>query len=190
MRMATRLMELAGVDDALVGDLIEMVAGRGHVWLWRQVLGAIAATVLNRMSAERSTFLFWSLVVFASAASRLVADTFAPPSDYGFRSALTTYVAMSICLVTGFSGAFKTASLRSGVWLATLTRLTGHLLTVAFTLALFLMVIRQDPAKLREFRTAGGFSETLFLPLIVLPLVTILGLVGAAGGRLARRRLP
>jgi hypothetical protein len=53
MTIATWLLIRFGVDEALLGDLIEQHnAGRPRAWLWRQVRGAIFSTLVRDMTAH------------------------------------------------------------------------------------------------------------------------------------------
>jgi hypothetical protein len=48
MTVPTRLLARLGVDEALIGDLVEAQrAGRSRVWLWRQVAGAIGSALAH-----------------------------------------------------------------------------------------------------------------------------------------------
>jgi hypothetical protein len=48
MTVPTRLLTRLGVDEALIGDLLEaQSAGRSRVWLWRQVVGAIGSVLAH-----------------------------------------------------------------------------------------------------------------------------------------------
>jgi hypothetical protein len=69
---ATRLMQRAGIDPAIIGDLIEECSnGRSRVWYWRQAVGA-----LSMKSSPRSRFIVlfrWSATLpLAILAVRLV----------------------------------------------------------------------------------------------------------------------
>ena len=50
-------------------------------------------------------------------------------------------------------------------------------------------MIQKDLTKLREFEMTGGFGETFLLPLMLLPVVIVLGVVGGTIGSVVRRRL-
>jgi hypothetical protein len=63
--LAERLLQAFDVprrNDALMGDLIEEYGeGRPAVWLWRQTLGAIAATAWRDIQASNQ-LVFWAVV--------------------------------------------------------------------------------------------------------------------------------
>ena len=53
MRMAAWLLSCSGVDDALIGDLVEQRhAGRSRAWLWRQAAGAIVAALVRDAAVQ------------------------------------------------------------------------------------------------------------------------------------------
>ena len=187
MKAACWLMERFGVPNALIGDLAERGrSGRSHLWLWRQALVAIGITMRMRGGA----MLGWALVFFTAATARTLFDTFAPPVNYGPRSAVTTYVAIGIVLVAGCHASFRTGHIRSGAWLTVMSFLIGHAMAGLFTSALFVSVIASDPAKLREFQVTGGFGEVFWLPIMLLPIVAVVGTLGGTVGSVASRRRP
>lgn len=181
-RFATWLMTTLGVSEALAGDLVEQHrAGRSAWWFWQQAVVALMLTAGVR------TVLAFAAAVFVATAVRTLFDTFAPPADYHFRSAVTTYVALGTYLAAGCYGAFQTGRLRLGVSLAMVAHVVGHLLTIGFALALYVTVLTHDLAAFAEFEGTGGFGETLLLPVMMLPFVVVLGLIGAALGYVALR---
>jgi hypothetical protein len=190
MKAACWLMDRFGVPEAIAGDLVEQSrCERSAWWLWRQAFAAIGITMAKQLRARGGVMFAWGLVVFGAMAVRGLFDTYAPPVNYGPRSALTTWVAIGTYLAAGCYGAYRTGRLQSGVWLAAMAHIVGQILTIGFTLALFFSVIQKDPTKLREFEMTGGFGETFLLPLMLLPVVIVLGVVGGTIGSVVRRRL-
>lgn len=62
MNVATWLLTRAGLDDALVGDLIEQRhAGRSRIWFWRQVVIAILVGALRGFSFRPFLILLMAL---------------------------------------------------------------------------------------------------------------------------------
>jgi len=44
MKVPVRLLDLLGLPEALVGDVIEQAAHRSAGWFWTQVMGAVVMT--------------------------------------------------------------------------------------------------------------------------------------------------
>ena len=61
-------------------------------------------------------------------------------------------------------------------------------MNAALTAAIYVGVIRDQPAMLRLFRETGGWGEEWFLPLMLLPFVLVLGSAGGAVGKLLSGR--
>lgn len=119
---------------------------------------------------------------------RALFDTFAPPgpTGYGPRSAATTWFAVATFFLAGLVSSYRTRQAGSGPLVAVTASVIGNVLAVAGTLVLFLTVIRRDPYMLRTFEMTGGWEEGLLLPIVMIPIVAGIGLVGgliAAGSR-------
>ncbi len=162
--------------ETVSGDLIEEYresiyprkGKRGaDLWFLRQVAGF----------AWRSAFLS-SLVVAALVSGRFVLDTFAPPTNWGPRSAFTTWSSILLYLIVGFWAARRTGLVRTGILIAVSTHLIAHALSIVMTAALFFTVIRHNSAMLASFYQTGGWGEQWALPLMVLPIVFGLGCIG------------
>lgn len=61
-------------------------------------------------------------------------------------------------------------------------------MNAAVTAAIFVGVIRNDPAMLSLFRQTGGWGEQWLLPLMLLPFVIVLGSFGGVCGRSLAKR--
>ena len=61
----------------------------------------------------------------------------------------------------------------------------AHAMSIAVTLAVFFAVIRYDSTMLVLFNQTGGWDEVWALPLMVLPVVAVLGSIGGLAGRYA-----
>jgi hypothetical protein len=128
--------------------------------------------------------IFCGLLVGAQLVVRLLLDTFAPPAPtgYGPRSTMTTLLAVATFLVTGFAAGYRTRRVGSGALAAVIASAVGHAIGILVTLVLFFTVIRHDLTMIRTFEMTGGFDETFFLPVMLLPIVAGLGLVGGSIG--------
>ena len=178
----TWLMTVLDVPEALAGDLLEQRRnGRSDWWFWRQTVAALV------VASGPCATLLGVTAVFLATSTRELFDTFAPPANYGFRSAVTTYTAIATYLAAGCYAAFRNGRLQSGVWLAAVSHVVGHLLTIGFSLALYAGLIANDLAKRMEFDKTGGFGELFFLPVMLLPVVAMLGVIGATVGSIFRR---
>jgi hypothetical protein len=66
---AVWMLERFGVDESLIGDLIEQYrGGRSPGWLWRQVIVAIAASAAARVRRDRAVIAVSSVVVAVAVA--------------------------------------------------------------------------------------------------------------------------
>jgi hypothetical protein len=178
---------LRPVDQQTVfGDLLEeyresVVPARGRsgadFWFLRQVAGF----------AWRATFLT-GLLLWAFTTGRFLLDTFSPPTDWGPRSAVTTWLAVGLFVLAGFWSAWRTGHTRSAVVVTVGTHLIGWGLNIAVTAAVFLSVLRSQPELLAHFEQSGGWGETIGLPVMLLPLVILLGLIGGLLGKALRSK--
>jgi len=147
------------------------------VWLARQVAGFLWRAPLA-----------WGLLVAVFIAGRFAADTFAPPASYAARSFFTTWSSILLYLLAGAWGARRTGRVGTGVLLAAGAHAIGWTLSGAVTIALFVGMIRNQPAMLNLFYATGGWGEQWFLPLMLLPIVLALGAIGGVFGRRLGRR--
>jgi hypothetical protein len=186
---AALLPLLLAPDDAetVLGDLIEeyreailpsIGERRANHWFVREVAGIVCRGPL-----------VWGLLVGASLAGRFALDTFAPPTDYALRSFVTTWSSIVLYLLAGAWGARQAGHARAGVIVALTAHAIGWSANALFTGALFVGVIRHEPAMRSLFEQTGGWGEQWLLPLMLVPFVLVLGSVGGMFGRsLARWR--
>ncbi len=164
--------------ETVSGDLIEEYREsiyprkgkrRADLWFLRQVAGF----------AWRSAFV-GAVILAILVSGRFAYDTFAPPADWGPRSAFSTWSSMAMYLFVGFWAARRTRLVRTGMLIAVSTHLIAHVLSIVVTVVLFFAVIRHDSAMLTLFYQTGGWGEQWALPLMALPIVFALGSIGAA----------
>jgi len=178
-------------EESVSGDLIEeyrhrLLRGSSHrpavFWYLRQVAGFV----------WRAIWMFTAFVA-AAVALRDIVDTFVPvvpgPHAYQLRSAFTTWSAVAIYLSAGFVAALKSGKISTGLFVALASHVVGHLVAISVGAVLFFSVIARNLAALEEFQLSGGWGEAWSIPLMLVPIVAILAIVGACVGRLVRRPL-
>ena len=52
----------------------------------------------------------------------------------------------------------------------------------SLTIVLFFTMIKPDGTMLRTFEMTGGFDETFFLPIMLIPIVAVVGFIGGLSG--------
>jgi hypothetical protein len=132
--------------------------------------------------------VLWGLLFGIGMMGRFLLDTFAPPlpTGYGPRSAVTTWFAISLFTLTGLMSVYRTRQIHLGPAVAVVVSIVGNALALVATMMLFLAVIRNDAQMLRTFEMTGGFGEALFLPLVMIPVVALIGLIGGFIGLFLR----
>ena len=172
--------------ETVAGDLVEEYRDtvypavgkwRADLWLAWQVAGFVWRVPL-----------VWGLLVALFIAGRFVADTFAPPVSYAARSFFTTWSSILLYLLAGAWAGRRTGRVGGGALVALLAHAIGWTANAAITGGLFLGVIRYEPAMLSLFQATGGWGEQWFLPLMLLPFVLVLGMIGGVFGRAMGRR--
>ena len=167
------------------GDLLEefrenirptLGPGATDRWYIRQVMGFVV----------RSTVV--PALLFGGAfVARTALDWLQPPADFHTRSLISTLVAASILLVSGFYASWKNGTILAG-------GLSGMATTVLATLlssigALGLLVIWHDPATLQAIEAGGGLGEVFFLPVMLIAPGVLLGTIGGAVGAVIHWRV-
>ncbi|MCM3878844.1 MAG: permease prefix domain 2-containing transporter [Vicinamibacterales bacterium] len=174
-----------GDFDCVSGDLLEEyresirpISGqrRSDAWYVTQVMGFVA----------RGAW-FWGALFASATVARTAMDWLAPPSDFHTRAAISTYLAASVLVATGFAAAW-----RSRTWVAgtvsgiAATVIAGVLSVVGAGL---LLAIWHDPATLAAIRGSGGLIESVTLPLVMVVPGAVLGTLGGIAGQQAGRSL-
>src|SRR3954469_4112348 len=174
--------------ESIDGDLLEeyrevMLPERGRrradLWYVRQV-----AVFLWRLS------WMFAVVVALQVLTRMIADTVAPPQSYQLRASLSTWGAISAYLFAGAYAGWRTHQGVTGAIVALAAHVLGQMIGIVGTVGLYFAIISRDEASLWLFRATGDWWEVFGLPIVVAPVVVVLGLAGGAVGiRLSRRAL-
>src|SRR5215468_2659963 len=164
-------------DQASVsGDLLEefrenirptLGPSAANGWYIRQVMGFVVRS--NVVPA----LLFGGAFV-----ARTALDWLHPPADFHTRSLISTLIATSILLVSGFFASWKSGTILAGGLSAIVTTALAALLSTIG--ALGLLAIWHDPTTLQAIEGSGGLSEVFFLPvMLIVPGVLLGGIAGA-----------
>jgi hypothetical protein len=171
------------VFQTVSGDLLEqyrdsILPAQGLAaadqWYWRQVLALILRKIMP-----------WAGLFAASYVAREVLDALVPTSDFHLRSEVSTGIAASLLLLTGFVTSWRSGSFFSGL-------IAGFALTIAAAvlsvcgLGLFL-AIWHDPGTMTGFALSGGLGEAFALPVTLVLPGAFIGAFGGILGAGARR---
>jgi hypothetical protein len=145
-------------------------------WYIRQVMGFVVRS--NVVPA----LLFGGAFV-----ARTALDWLQPPADFHTRSLISTLVAASVLLVSGFSASRKNGTILAGGLSGIATTALATLLSTIG--ALGLLAIWHDPATLQAIEASGGLGEVFFLPVMLIVPGVLLGIIGGAVGAVIHWRL-
>jgi len=112
--------------------------------------------------------------------ARTALDWLQPPADFHTRSLISTIVAASILLVSGFFASWKSGTILAGGLSAIVTTALAALLSTIG--ALGLLAIWHDPTTLQAIEGSGGLSEVFFLPVMLIVPGAVLGTIGGVAG--------
>lgn len=130
----------------------------------------------------------WGLLFAMALEIRTVLDWFVPPPHFNFytRSAVTSWTAISLMLVVGFSAAWRARSVRAGAIAGIITLLMTSVINQVSTTAM--LAIWHDRETLLNIRMSGGLEESFsLLPLLVVMVVgTGLAITGAIAAKSIR----
>jgi hypothetical protein len=166
--------------DNIDGDLLEeyreaMLPTRGRrradLWYVRQI-----AVFLWRLS------WIFAVVVALQVLTRMIADTVAPPQSSQLRARLSTWGAIAAYLFAGAYAGWRTHRAVTGAIVALAAHVLGQTIAIAGTVGLYFALISRDDTTLRLFRTTGDWGEVFGLPIVLAPVVVVLGLAGGAVG--------
>jgi heme/copper-type cytochrome/quinol oxidase subunit 3 len=166
-------------DQATVsGDLLEefrenIQPTRGPsaaaCWYLRQVMGFVVRS--NVVPA----LLFGGAFI-----ARTALDWLQPPADFHTRSLISTLVATSILLVSGFFASWNNGKIQAGSLSGIATTALAALLSTVG--ALGLLAIWHDPTTLKAIEGSGGLGEVFFLPVMLIVPGMLLGTIGGVAG--------
>jgi hypothetical protein len=169
--------------ESVAGDLLEDYRERivpqlgqraANRWYVRQVMGFVL----------RGTWV-WGVLFGAANLTRTAWDWFVPTTDFSARSAYSTYFAIGLLLLAGF-----TAARRSRSWVAgPIAGVTTAAIAAAVTYigALVLLALRHDAATFAAIEGSGGLAEAITMPLFIAMPGMVLAAIGGTLGRLSRR---
>jgi hypothetical protein len=124
----------------------------------------------------------WGAVLGAALVIRYLFDTLAPPADYWIRATVLSYTIIGACVLTGFTAASRTQSIRAGVLTSFSAATIGAILSIAGTGVM--LAIWHDRATLEAWRSSGGLDEAFIdVPLKLIALGVAIGAVGAVLGK-------
>jgi hypothetical protein len=124
-----------------------------------------------------------ALLFSGAFVARTALDWLQPPTDFHTRSMISTLVATSILLVSGFFASWKSGrGLAGGLSGVVTTALAAVTSTIG---ALGLLAIWHDPTTLHAIEGSGGLSEVFFLPVMVIVPGVFLGTIGGVVGTVA-----
>jgi hypothetical protein len=169
-------------DQATVsGDLLEefresIQPMRGPsgaaAWYIRQVMGFIVRSNMVPALLFGGTFV-----------GRTALDWLQPPADFHTRSLVSTLVATTIVLVSGFFASWNSGKILAGSLSGVATTALAALLSAIGALGLF--GIFHDQTTLQAIQSSGGLGEVFSLPVNLIVPGMILGTISGLAGTLA-----
>ena len=180
-----RMFLATGDRDSVSGDLLEeyresivptLGAGADR-WYVRQVAWYVLRATLP-----------WAALVGSILVGRYLLDTLVPTQyTRGVphpRSTIMSWALIATYALVGCRQSWRAGQLRSGIVAAFLTAALGGALSSVGTM--LCLAIWHDPATWRAIQGSGGIDEALWgVPLMLVPVGSIVGAVGATAGRVA-----
>jgi hypothetical protein len=171
--------------DSVSGDLLEeyrdtVYPARGRAaadwWYVVQVSGFVMRSVG-----------VWGALFGGAFLARTALDWFVPTQDFSVRSAISTYVGMSLLLLTGFWSAWRSGSSVAGTFAATAAAIIGAMVSIGG--AAGMLVMFHDQQTLAAIEGSGGLGEVFTSPLMMVVPALVLGTLGGALGAAANAKL-
>ncbi len=173
--------------ESVSGDLLEeyretVYPGRGKDAADRWYIAQVSGFALRSVAV-------WGALFGIAGIARTALDWFVPTNDFSVRSAISTYLGISLLLLTGFWFAWRSGSVAAGTLAGILATVIGALIDIGG--AAFMLAVFHDPQTMSAIHGSGGLAEVFTLPIVmVLPglmLGTLGGVLGAAAS--AKQRL-
>jgi hypothetical protein len=127
----------------------------------------------------------WAAVFGGAFLVRAAYDWRVTPTDFVTRSAVTTAVAATTLLATGFWTSWRSGSVRAAIVIAVLTSQIAALFSVAGVT--LMLAVWHDAGTMRAIAASGGLSEVYTLPFMTIIPALFLGVIGGTLGSVARR---
>lgn len=170
--------------DRVSGDLLEeyretVYPARGRAradrWYVAQVLGFALPKVA-----------VWGALFGTAGFARTALDWFVPTHEFSVRSAVSTYVGISLLLATGFWFAWRSGSVVAGTLGGIFATVIGALIDIGG--AVFMFAVFHDPQTMSAIEGSGGLAEVFTLPIAMVVPGVILGTLGGALGAVANAK--
>jgi hypothetical protein len=171
--------------DTVSGDLLEEY--RDTVYPARGRDAADRWSVVQVAGFALRSFGVWGVLFGAAFVARDAVDWLVPTNDFAVRSAVSTYLGISILLLTGFWAAWRSGSFASGTLAGVVATIVGAAVSIGGGLAILLLF--HDSQSLAAIDASGGLSEALTLPITMVIPGLILGTLGGVFGAAANAKL-
>jgi uncharacterized protein YqgC (DUF456 family) len=171
--------------DSVSGDLLEEY--REAVYPARGREGADRWYVAQVVGFAMRSFAVWGVLFGTAAVARDAFDQFVPTHDFALRSAVSTYLGISILLVAGFWSAWRSGSFAAGTLAGVVATIVGAVISISS--ATVMLALFHDPQTLAAIDASGGLSEAFTLPITMLIPGLILGTLGGVLGAAASATL-
>ena len=172
--------------ESVSGDLLEQYrdsihAARGPLRANFWYLAQVCSFVSPGVGLFAALFTVQFLV-------RTALDWFQPPSNFFFRSTVSTALGVGILLAAGFWAAWRSNSFATGAIAGTLTAGIASIASIAG--AAVMLAIWHDPRIMAAIRGSGGFEEVVSLPLMMVLPGALFGACGGVASAGLKRLLP
>lgn len=165
--------------ESVSGDLLEEY--REVVRLQRGQLRADAWYAAEVAGFLARSSVAWGVLLGIATTIRFLFDAFAPVSSYVARADLSTWSHVGICLCAGFWSAWRSGHVRTGTLVALSASIVNAVFSIGATIAI--VAIWHDTRTLRAIDQAGGLDESFVLPVMIVPVIALIGTVGAVFGK-------
>lgn len=171
--------------DSVSGDLLEEY--REAVYPARGREGADRWYVAQVVGFGMRSFAVWGVLFGTADVARGAFDLIVPTHDFALRSAVSTYLGVSILLMAGFWSAWRSRSFTAGTLAGVVATMVGAVISISGSIVL--LALFHDPQTLAAIDASGGLSEAFTLPITMLIPGLILGTLGGVLGAAANATL-